>query len=556
MMAKRVLVIGLDGGTWQIFDKFMAADAMPNMQRLCEHGYKAPLMSTVPAITPTAWTSLSTGMNPGKHGAFGFTSQKRAAGGYVAPPVRRDTVEQPSLWRRLSEAGKTCYVLSVPMTFPAEPINGGLVTGMFTPDVDSHCVHPPELKEELLSAGAMPMFRLDVTQRISRGRSDQQMRRALENDGELYFKDLLEVTESMRRTVFHLLDRPWDLFFPVFIGTDRIQHVLHDKIISIGPEGKGQLGQRIRGFYQRIDEIIGEMVEAAGKDTLCVLMSDHGFGPCAGQFSVGRWLLDNGYSNYQPRRLHKFARAVLDRLGAKWFVRKKLSGKFFSRGMSGAVPLDWSNTRAFFVQGAFGVRANVRGREQHGIVEPGAEFNTLIAELRKNLADIADPVTGRPVIKATHLPSEIYHGPELEWAPDIILEPSDELGHTFARGGLENPNLVEPMAHSVGSHRSDGILLFAGPDVRPNHADHTANITDVAPTVLRLLGLPVPTEMDGELLEDAFHTLPQPVDPDTDESENGHEPLGPGGKTDTASASNKKQEQIVAERLRNLGYLD
>ncbi|MFH1841917.1 MAG: hypothetical protein ABIF77_01820, partial [bacterium] len=294
----------------------------------------------------------------------------------------------------------------------------------------------------------------------------------------------------------------------------------------------------------------------AGKETLCVLMSDHGFGPCAGQFSVGRWLLDQGYSHYQPRRMHKFARAVLDRIGAKWFVRRKLSGKNFSRGLSGAVPLDWGRTRAFFVQGAFGVRANVKGREQHGIVEPGAEFDALIAELRTKLADIKDPITGRPVIKATFLPSEIYHGPELEWAPDIILEPSDELGHTFARGGLENPNLVEPMAHSVGSHRSDGILLFAGPDVRPNHANQTADITDIAPTVLRLLGLSVPTEMDGVLLDDAFHTLPLPVCPDTGEPSGGDRGAGPGGKTDTTAASSKKQEQIVAERLRNLGYLD
>lgn len=544
----RVLIIGLDGGTWSVLDRFMGLGKMPFLAEFSRRGHRADLLSTDPAITPVAWSSFATGMNPGKHGVFGFLSPQSEPGSYFPPPVRRDGVRAPSLWRRVSEAGLRAVVLSVPLTYPPEAVNGFVVSGMFTPEEAADSTHPRSLASELAAIDAMPKFRLDFSLKAGKGRREEELARALEADACNYFADLDDMTGRLGKAALHLGRQPWDLMVVVFMGTDRLQHVLWNEVVGCSPDSA--LGKRICDFYGRVDEAIAELVTAAGDDTVTIVMSDHGFGPCHGSFGMTRWLIDQGYASHRPRRLYGTARAALDATGMKGLAARMMSKR---RGVARAVrrsfiPLDWSRTRAFFQSGTYGIRLNVRGRENEGIVAPDREYESLRQELIERVQEIRDPSTGARVIAAARPSEEVYAGPEVRWAPDIILHPDPRLGHHLVPGNPIDTELIRPDPKTRGSHRREGVLAVGGRGVRRDADRRPRSIEDVAPTALWLLGLPVPSDLDGEGLRDLFEGTPRPRGI-------------PGGATprpraDGAGEYTEEEQAEIVERLRNLGYVD
>lgn len=550
-MKRKVLVIGLDGGSWPIFDLFMDVGIMPNLHRICKEGYRSPLTSTIPAITPTAWTSFATGMNPGKHGIYGFVAPGAATRSYAFPTARRDRVLEKSLWRRLSDYGLESTVLCVPLTYPAEAIKGSLVTGMLTPAMNSKCTYPASLKDELLSHGCMPKFALNMRQGRT-GRASNPLRDALKNDGEKFFEELNDITERLRKSVHHLIKKPWDFFVSVFVGTDRIQHALYDQIISIGPKGDSLLAQRIRNFYSKIDTVIGEMIELKGEDTVCILMSDHGFGHCAGNFCMGNWLVKSGYSRYEPKRLRYFVKGLLDVTHTRRFIRRRLSSKQLDQVYSSSYPLDWKRTRAYFVSGD-GIRINLKGREDLGIVEPGLEYEDLRKEMRDRLLEIKDPDSGKSVVSHVYFADEIYDGECLKHSPDLIVIPNDELSFNFIRGQLRGSKLIASIPYYTGNHRSDGVFAAYGPGVQTKTENLSNQIIDLAPTIMYQLGLPVPGDMEGKIIMDAFTDTPQPCKVDVDKADL---PVEPPSVMPEAGEYTDDEDKILKQRLRDLGYLE
>jgi len=550
-MDRKVLVIGLDGGTWSIFDRFIEAGVMPNLCRLCKKGYRSNLISTIPAITPTAWTSFATGMNPGKHGIYSFMVPHAAPGSYVSPPARRDMVGQPSLWCRLSNVEIGSTVLCVPMTYPAETIKGSLVTGMLTPALNDQCTYPVSLKQELTENNCMPRFSLNTAQGQT-GTEGERMQKALQNDAEEFFKDVNEITDGLHKTVQHMIKKTWQFFMVVFIGTDRIQHTLYDKVISIGPRGDGLLAQRIRDYYSKVDNIIGEIVKEAGEETTCFFMSDHGFGPCAGRFYLGRWLIESGYATLQSRWLYDFAKKAIEITGTKRFVARSMPNKVFTQLASSSYPLDWKKTVAFSAFGD-GIRVNLKGREKQGIVEPGLEYEHMRNKLREDLLKLTYPANGDRVFSKVWFREEIYHGEFLEWAPDLIVEPNYQKSYAFMRGNVGSPKLMESLEHYTGNHRPEGIFLAYGPGIKPNKEGNTAQIVDLAPTILWQLGLPVPAEMDGSPIKEAFIGEPakRTFEVTTDKKSTKVE------DSDTRPGRySEDEEKKLRQRLKNLGYID
>jgi predicted AlkP superfamily phosphohydrolase/phosphomutase len=544
-MGRRVLVLGLDGGSWQVLDRFMEAGRMPNLARLARSGYRGVLESTVPPITPVAWASFATGMNPGRHGVFSFLASQLEPGGYVPPPTRRDVLQAPTLWRRLSDAGLRTTVLSVPLTYPPEPVNGFLVSGMFTPGLESRCTYPAGLKKELVALDSMPKFQLDFTGERLKGRAEERLGEALANGALKYFADVTDVTERLRRASLHLMEKPWDLFVAVFIGPDRIQHVLWDEVVAAPAES--EIGRRIFDYYGRLDEVIGELVAAAGDDAVTIMMSDHGFGPCAGQYSLGRWLVDEGFAASGRSHVYRAARWFLDRTGLKAAAGRAIKGKNLDRiARNNSAHTSWKRTRAYFPSGTYGLRVNLRGREREGIVKPGAEFEELRRELRDRVLEIEDPATGKPVISAAWLTEEVYEGPHSGWAPDVLLGPNPELGYHLVHGNVQNAERVREDRKTKGSHRPDGILLVSGHGVVACADAPRAGIADLAPTVLWLLGLEVPDEMDGRAIAGAFTGTPASRDLATRAAET----------DDAPRERSEDEEELVRAHLRDLGYLD
>jgi len=523
---------------------------MPNLDRLCKQGYRSNLRSTIPAITPTAWTSFATGMNPGKHGIYGFMAPHAAPGGYACPPARRDLIDQPSLWRRLSSIGQESIVLNVPMTYPAEPIKGSLVTGMFTPGLNEKCTYPASLRQELLRNNCMPRFDLNLIQGQT-GREGERMQKALQEDAAEFFADVNDMTDGLHEAAKYVINKTWQFFMVVFVGTDRVQHCLYDKVVSIGPGGRSRLAQRIRDYYAKVDNIIGDIVQRAGKETLCILMSDHGFGPCAGRFYLGRWLIEAGYARFQPRRLHSFAKRVFEITGTKRLVARRLPDRTVARVASSSYPLDWSKSKAFFAFGD-GIRINVRGREPLGIVAPGSEYEQLRAELRERLLVLED-LGGERLISEVWFPEQIYKGKHLQWAPDLIVEANKERSYIFLKGQIHSPKLAESLPHYPGNHRPEGIFLACGPAVKPNTNGREAQIIDVAPTIMWRLGLSVPADMDGQPIKEAFIG-----DPDKQTIEIAEEAQAPKKRLpDSRQAKyTENEEAALKQRLKNLGYID
>ena len=499
-MSRRVVIVGLDGGAWPVLDGFMRSGSMPNLKSLVEGGYRADLRSTNPPITPVAWASFATGMNPGRHGVFGFAAQQSAPGEYLPPPARRDAIASPSLWRRLSDHGLTSIVLSVPLTYPPEPIRGSMVTGMFTPGPHSRCTHPPGLKRELVEEGSMPRFGVETAARLREAERSGDAR-AVTGARLAFVADLEDMTARLMRAVRHLGRSDFDLLAAVFVATDRVQHWMWDDVLRSSEGADGEVEDRIRGLYRLVDACVGELAEAAG-DGLVLMMSDHGFGRCSGQFSLNRYLVDAGYAHVRGASPLLRLRRALKGSAAYGGLRRLAGGRAVARrALAAAQELDWSSTMAFFVPGTYGVRVNLRGREARGVVEPGEEYERLRSELREAIADAVDPATGCRPVARVDLREDVYDGGLVEWAPDLILVPDEGPGYVLTSGNPRDRRLVSHEPHSRGSHRFNGVLVAHGQGVASSLAPGRADIVDLAPTVMRYLGVSAETEMDGVPLD-------------------------------------------------------
>jgi len=550
----RVLIIGLDGGSWSVLDRYIELGHMPRLAELCAHGHRSDLISTNPPITPVAWSSFATGMNPGKHGVFGFLSPQAEPDSYLPPPVRRDSLRAPTLWRLVSDAGLRATVLSVPLTYPPEPVSGHLVSGMFTPDSATDSTYPRSLAGELAAAGMMPQFRLGARLGAATSEEAAASAEAMDEQAVAFFDALDDMTERLRRAALRLESEPWDLFVAVFMATDRLQHVLWDEVVGCDPDSP--LGRRLGEVYAGVDAAVGDLVDAAGPDAVTIVMSDHGFGRCAGNFSMSRWLVDEGFASYQPRRAYGTARRLAGAAGLRRLARRAMGrsslGKTVRRS---SLPLKWSETRAYLQPGTYGgVRVNLRGRESEGIVEPGQEYDDLRAELRERLTAIRDPETGGPIVSAVRFAEEVHEGPEVRWAPDVIVEPNPELGYHIAPGDPAKSELVWRDPKTRGGHRPEGIFLLSGRGVVRSDETATARIEDIAPTALWLLGLPVPGDMDGGELAGLFDGAP--VVREISRGSDGEGPRADASDNGESEEQSEEDREEILSRLKDLGYVD
>src|SRR5690606_13400749 len=242
------------------------AGILPTFRRLFESGAWGLLRTIMPPITPTAWSSFLTGMNPGKHGLFDFTSRKKDS--YETYLVNASHRQGPSLWRLLSQAGYRTTVFNVPVTYPPEPVNGLMVSGLLTPAGATDATTPPELQEELQRA--IPEFNFSPPGMYSRGQDLE------------FVRSVRTLNQTTLKVTHYLMDRqPWDFLVSIFMGTDIMSHFMWKHMQTKGalaPEPiRETLANAIRDCYRDMDENLAALMEAAGDDTYTIVMSDHGF---------------------------------------------------------------------------------------------------------------------------------------------------------------------------------------------------------------------------------------------------------------------------------------
>jgi predicted AlkP superfamily phosphohydrolase/phosphomutase len=550
---------------------------LPNLATIATSGAVGQLQSTIPPNSAPAWTSFMTGMNPGKHGVYGFTRIEPEKG-YTSKVNSGGARRARSIWQILTERGQRSVLVNVPMTYPPEPVNGFVVTGIDTPGLESEFTFPPQLRHEILSL--IPDYTLDVR---SWGVTAVGERRAQILD------DILHMVDSRRQLALHLMTKqPWDLFNIVFTATDRAQHFFWrflDPAHPLFDAAEAPLyHDAILRVYRQVDQALGEILSYCGEETTIIAMSDHGFGPQHKLFRINQWLRQHGFlaltyahANSLRRRLssavQKRSYRTMDAL--QRLVRTKLSDgtkdqlkRLFPRLREQVASqilfsgVDWSATRAYHTAEIPGsIRINLKGRETNGVVDPGGEYDAVCEEIRSALESLVDPVTGQHIVERVFRRDELYWGPYLDMAPDLILHLAD-YAYTIdwtipvlGNHGCGELPVVDALtgryAVNCGSHRPTGILMLRGPDIHSGVDLGSNRIYDVAPTILYLLGQPVPNDMDGRILTQAI--TPERLARQPLERSKG-EPASARGMA-SEDAYSEADSKAVSERLRSLGYL-
>jgi len=474
-LKNRVIIFGIDGGTFNVIGPMLEAGRLPHLARMRDEGASGTLYSVYPPLTAPAWATFLTGLNPGRHGVFDFLAPPRH--GYHRRLQNASALAAPRILDTLSEVGLTVGSVNVPLTFPPQPVNGFVIPGMLTPKFEDKYVYPPEVAAEVRARGEY-FIDMDPTN-YEEGRD------------EAFVENLYHVAEARKSAALHLYraHRP-DLFVVVFTGVDRLMHFFWDK------------AELVRAHYEWLDAALGEFMEAADGDVSTLVMSDHGFGPVEGEVDLAAHLVRHGFMTLHekkgpsPRRFMD-AVAKLDFLN----LRKKLPRRWraAARGrvmekLSVFAAVDWSRTVAFpGTATQYGVYLNVAGREPEGIVAR-ADYERVRAEVAASLDELHAGMAERSLRR-----EDVYHGPFVDDAPDLYV-PLWEDGVRLLE--FSDDPAVAPRRARPGEHRLDGIFFARGPAVAAGSRPRDATLADVYPTATYLMHQAVPADLDGRVLEE------------------------------------------------------
>ncbi len=438
---RRVVVIGLDGVPYTYVRRLLDAGELPNFRAIVDEGALVQMDTTVPNVSSVAWSSFMTGQNPGKHGIYGFVD-RRPDSLKVFIPTSRDMRTQ-ALWEILSGAGKRVFSMNVPVTYPPRDVNGIVVGCFLSPNAEK----------------AAPNAEVAAALRRMNYCVDADPWRAHE-DKDAFLGHLDEVFEhriEAMRYFWH--QEPWDFYMAHIMETDRLHHFYWQEM----EEGHPRYAPAFLDFYRRVDEVLGEVRGWLDERTTLVVLSDHGFCTIKEEVYVNTWLRDSGYLELGPD-----AKSLEDMTPA-----------------SLAYSLDPG--RIFL---------NVRGREPNGRVEPGREYERVRDEIADAALTMVDPASGEAIVNRVYRREELYSGPFATAGADLVLATNEGFD---PKGSFGKQSLVFKGPTLVGMHTTPDALLY----IRGVHAvERRPGIADVAPTILEILGVPVPSEMDGASLLD------------------------------------------------------
>ncbi len=533
----KTLVLGLDGACYPILDAMIANGVMPFLGEIRKRGMSTTLMSTVNPLTPPAWTTIMTGRSPGSHGIYDFIrAEERGPSVFFALNSSRDRRTE-TIWEIASRQQRRVTVLNFFGMAPPRPIAGHSISGFIPHRHLKRAMWPPTLFDDLQ---ALPDFNrrelamdLDLEKKSIQGlpEEDYESWVGLHRRRE---KQWFEIARWLMTT------DPSELTAIVFDGVDKVQHVfwryLDPEIFDddrATPQDRKVRDMCIE-YYREVDGYMRGIAELSGPDTRIFIVSDHGFGPTWEVFYLNAWLAERGYVKWQDE-------SDLDETGALTVNRLKNHV-----GM-----LDWDRTVAFcLTPSSNGV--TIRRGENGGPGVRGDEYAKMRRKIADELLAWRDPDTGEAVVTSVITREEAYPGSLMEKAPDLLLTLRD---HGFV-SILNADRPLRKRSSVLGTHRPEGIFLATGPGIEPGRGTVPLALVDVAPTVLYSLGLPVPSDFEGQVAPGVFtpafvkeqpvQTGPptMPPDPFPERSESLQPALG------------EEAEVEMVERLRALGYLE
>jgi predicted AlkP superfamily phosphohydrolase/phosphomutase len=557
--SNRVLIIGLDGATWDVLDPWIRDGILPNLARLRRRSSWGELRSSIPPITAPAWSTFMTGKRPGKHGVFHFVElfDNNTSAGGNPEIVNARSIKSPTLVDILGHHDRKVALINVPMTYPPRPVNGFMITGLLTPRHASIFTYPPELSKEITDY-VIDLDRFIDTKPFQGPKTHKVVTPTLSLMQE--FRDMLEKRAT---TSLQLIEsKPWDLFIVVFTGPDRMGHYLWPYHHPVGANElqTQELHDAVREYYVRMDELIGSLVEKAGEDVNVMVMSDHGMGPIfTRRVHWNNWLLEHGWLSTTVD-----SNGVLNPDG--WLRRLGLSrdkvGRILLRlpGVAGSrllkkavnsstemVDLNLSKVCCVPIYNTvFGIHINAESDER----------KTLRNEIIRALEQVTDPENGQHVVQQVVLGEDYFHGPYAKNIPDIIVIMNPVYSCGF-RISSYSSIATERLGRSrdSGDHRMEGILMVSGPGIEAR-AEVLSDLTieDIAPTALHLMGLPIPSDMDGRVLTETL--VPSVLESQPVKQ---GEPMGFWPEEDVQFCNevvSDEDEEEIRQRLQALGYLE
>jgi predicted AlkP superfamily phosphohydrolase/phosphomutase len=570
---KRVIVLGWDSADFDLIAPWVSDGYMPNLKEVMDTSKHGRLRSVYPPVTPIAWSTIVTGKNAGKHGISEFASFK--ANSYQWRFNNASDRKGRDVWELLSDYGKKVAVVGVPITYPVRKINGCMVSGYLTPSESVEYSYPHELKHEIKSK--IPGYSVNPYHLFGE--------LSIADKG-TYVKYLFETLEKHIEGMLYLAkNKEWDFFMAVFNETDWVQHIFRAAIDKDHPKFNQNRAKRfgnvIRDVYIRLDDALGKLLRIA-EDANVLIISDHGAGPLYWNINSNHLLYRAGVLKFKksPQSALKF---ILSRLGFSYPLvvglarvtrlsnrsndvvhheenanqelvknsnnktRKsgsglfKLGRKLVRNLLINIDDVDWSNTLAFAPSGQGQIFINREDRFPEGIVKQSEYVHT-----RQNIMNeiLKLKHNNHKVIEQTFTKEELFCGEYIELCPDIQYHPVTGyfpvggLSHGLRRTFMKSPT-------NDGSHSMNGILVLKEIGHHPISKDiNNAQLVDIVPTILHMMQLPIPSDMDGKSLADAEAKPPEII------------PVATSDPTaETRHEYTKEEEADIEEKLRSLGYI-
>ncbi len=497
MKRQKVLIIGLDGFTWTVGKKLIQDGYMPTLGKLVETGCHGDLMSVIPYETSPAWSCFQTGCLPGKTGVFAFHSYYHGQRQIKLNSFQQ--IRKPSLWELLSEDGKRVISINMPMTSPPPHINGVMVPGLTCPEISRETVYPPEIYERFIKEN--PNYQIVDNSR--------------KPDLKSYVDSAIQTEQSRCDLALKLMkNEAWDLFSVQIQSTDAFQHKNWWAVDAQAEGFTEEAYLQAAAFYRSIDNVIERLVEAAGESVLTVIVSDHGFCAKKADIGINTWLHQQGYLSLSTP-VSAESHSYKDRMKQRFPLVKSLAGLYgrFSKHVSAWRPNDSKRSELYSEKVVRHIRKIIDLEDTFAfclggmagalyITEPSDHEKT--QELIQKLLDTYGPDSQEPLIQTIAAVKEIYPDEDLlDYYPDYIISFTSGVESRINPGGTQvvKAGLVDDKR--TGTHGREGIYVLHGQDIKSD-TRFNADIIDIVPTILASFSSPVPSDLDGNVLTQAF----------------------------------------------------
>lgn len=449
------MILGLDcADPTLMFDRFRAH--MPHVQRLMKQGCWGPLHSSLPPITVPAWMCMVSGRDPGELGLYGF--RRRLPSSYELDLVNATDMQAPCLWDYASQAEKRVAVLGVPLTYPPRSVNGIMVSGCLTPDIESDYVWPSSRKRELVER--FGPYRIDV--------ADER-----NGDPTKLYNAICEMTAQRFQMARYLwqTDQP-DFLMMVDMGPDRFHHAFwhcfdpdHPAYVPDHPHASWA-----ENYYSLLDQWVGELIAIADKHTAICIVSDHGARAMHGGFCINQWLIDHGLL------------VLKEPIQSPCALEPSL--------------VDWTRTQVWAEGGYYSrIFINLKDRESHGCV-PHTRYADLCSRLTEQLTQLTTP-QGKTLYNTIVSPETVYRSVQGH-APDLMAFFDDLRYRAIGSVGQHTWFVHEnDRGFDACNHNWKGMFVMAGEGIPALGKQEDLQIYDVTRTVLDVMDIPAPQLLLG-----------------------------------------------------------